>query len=79
MVRSQFLPLDLAIQMKMRRNNLKQRDMDIMSYTEPFQTLSIRGGVEEEDEKVARYMSGMKFNIQDEIGLNISGTLREFF
>ena len=63
----------------MRRNNLKQRDMDVMSYTKKFHTLSIRGGVEEEDEKFARYMSGLKFNIQDEIGLNIPRTLGECF
>ena len=79
MIRSQFLPSNLAIQMKMRRNNLKQRDMDIMSYTEQFHTLSIKGEVEDEDEKVAKYMSGLKFNIQDEIGLNIPRTLGECF
>ena len=65
--------------MKMRRNNLKQRGMDIMSYTEQFYTLSVKGGVEDEDEKIARYMSGLKFNIQDEIGLNIPRTLGECF
>lgn len=41
MVRSRFLQSDLAIQIKMRRNNLNQRDMDVMSYTEKFHTLSI--------------------------------------
>lgn len=60
MVRNQFLPSDLAIQIKIRRNNLKQMDMDVMSYTEQFHTLSIRGGLEDEDEEVARYINGLK-------------------
>ena len=60
MVRSQFLPSDLAIQIKIKRNNLKQKDMDVMTYTKQFHTLSIRGGVEDEDEKVARYINGLK-------------------
>ena len=50
-----------------------------MSYTQKFHTLSIRGGVKEEDDKVASFMNGLKFNIQDEIGLNIPRTLEEFF
>ena len=65
--------------MKIRRNKLKQRDMDVMSYTEKFHTLRIRGEVEEEDENFARYTSVLKFNIQDGIGLNIPGTLGECF
>lgn len=79
MVRSQFLPSDLAIQIKMRRNNLRQRDLDIMSYTEQFHTLRIRGGAKDEDEKVVRYINGLKYNIQDEIGLNMPRTLGECF
>lgn len=79
MVRNQFFPSDLAIQIKIRRNNLKQRDMDVMSYTEQFHTLSIRGGLEDEDEKVSRYINGLKYNIQDEIGLNVPRTLGECF
>ena len=38
MVRSQFLPSYLAIQINMTRNNLKQRDMDVMTYIEQFHT-----------------------------------------
>ena len=57
---------------------MKQRDMDVMIYTKQFHTLSIRGGVEEE-EKVARYMSGLKFSIQDKIGLSIPRNLGECF
>ena len=57
---------------------MKQSEMDVMTYTEKFHTLSIRG-VEDEDEKVARYMSGLRYNIQDEIGLNVPRTLGERF
>ena len=53
--------------------------MDVMSYTKKLHTPSIRGGVEEDDEEVERYMIVLKFNIQDEIGLNILRTLGECF
>ena len=79
MVKQKFLQSDLAIQLKMRRNNLEQREMDVMTYTEKLHTLSIRGGVEDEDEKVARYMSGLRYTIQDEIRLNVPRTLGECF
>ncbi|XP_059068278.1 uncharacterized protein LOC131858838 [Cryptomeria japonica] len=79
MMKEQFLPSDFAIQTKRMRQNFKQRDMDVMTYTEQFHKLSIRGGVEDEDEKVARYLNGLRYNLQDEIGLNVPQTLGDCF
>ena len=48
--------------------------MTVKDYTEEFYKLTIRSGHPElSKEKVAWYMNGLRFNIQDEVGmLNIS-------
>ncbi|XP_059068481.1 uncharacterized protein LOC131858990 [Cryptomeria japonica] len=79
MMKDQFLPSDYAIQTKRLRQNLKQKDMDVMTYTKKFHKLSIRGGLEDEDEKVSRYLNGLGYTLQDEIGLSIPKTLGECF
>ena len=44
--------------------------MTIKEYTEEFYKLSIRSGhVEDDLEKVARYINGLRYEIQDEISL----------
>ncbi|XP_059064560.1 uncharacterized protein LOC131856697 [Cryptomeria japonica] len=79
MMKDQFFPSDYAIQTKRLRQNQKQKDMDVMTYTKKFHKLSLRGGLEDEDEKVARYLNGFRYNMQDEIGLSIPKTLGECF
>lgn len=49
--------------------------MDVMTYIEQFHTLSIRSGLEDEDEKVAIYLNGLRYNLQYEIGLSIPKTI----
>jgi hypothetical protein len=42
--------------------------MRVKEYTEEFCRLNIRDGhIEEDDEKVARYINGLRYEIQDEI------------
>ncbi|XP_059077971.1 uncharacterized protein LOC131876558 [Cryptomeria japonica] len=53
LIKERFLPSDYSIHVKRMRQNLKQKDMDVMAYIEQFHKLSIRGGYEEEDEKLA--------------------------
>lgn len=44
--------------------------MDVKKYTEEFYKLSIRSGHMEEDmDKVARYLNGLRSNLQDELSL----------
>lgn len=63
LIKDQFLPSDYTIHVKKMRQNLRQKDMDVMSYTEQFHKLSIRGGLEDEEEKIARYLNGLRFDL----------------
>jgi hypothetical protein len=43
---------------------LRQKDMDVSRYTEQFHKLDIRASHDEDvEEKVARYLRGLKYNI----------------
>ena len=64
----QFLPTDYEIQMYQKVQNMRQKDMSISAYTEEFNKMSIRARRQEEElEKVARYLNGLRQRIQDEI------------
>jgi hypothetical protein len=46
--------------------------MTMKEYTEEFYRINIRAGhCESDDEKVARYMNGMRYDIQDEMSMMI--------
>jgi len=50
--------------------NLRQRALTVKEYTEEFYKVSIRAGeAQDTDEKVARYMNGLRMDIHDEISL----------
>jgi hypothetical protein len=50
--------------------NLRQKLMTVKEYTEEFYRLNIRvGHRESDDEKVARYLNGLRYDIQDELGM----------
>lgn len=79
-VKGQFLPGDYAIQTFRKLQNRKQKEMDVMTYTKKFHKLSIIvGHVEDEVEKIARYINGLKFNIQDQLSLSTPRTVEECF
>ena len=51
-----------------KMQNLRQRDMSVNEYIEEFYTLDIRSGhVDDDVEKIARYLNGLRYRIQDEI------------
>lgn len=63
-MKGKFLPKDYAIQMFRKLQGLKQKEMDVKTYTEEFYKLSIRSSHNEnENEKIARYLGGLRFNI----------------
>lgn len=63
-IKSNFLPSNYVIQMFKKLHGLKQKEMYVKAYTEEFYKLSIRvGHMEDEVEKVARYLSGLRINI----------------
>jgi hypothetical protein len=50
--------------------NLRQKGMTVKEYTEEFYRLNIRTGQRERDEeKVARYINGLRYEIQDELSM----------
>jgi hypothetical protein len=62
-----FIPRDYQISLFRRMQNLRQKLMTVKEYTEEFYRLNIRAGHRESnDEKVVRYMNGLRYKIQDE-------------
>jgi hypothetical protein len=62
-----FIPIDYQITLFKRMQNLIQKLMTVKEYTEEFYKLNIRAGHQEsDDEKVSKYMNGLRYVIQDE-------------
>ena len=77
-VKENYLPEDYEIQLHRKRQGLKQKDMDVASYTEKFHKLCLRSKIQKEEPiKVARYLSGLKWNIPEEISLWTPTTIQE--
>lgn len=60
--------------------NLRQRSMTVKEYTKEFYKVSIRDGkTQDTDEKVARYMNGLRMEIQDEVSILSPKTIEEAY
>jgi hypothetical protein len=69
-MKAKFIPMDYQITLFQRMQNLRQKLMSVKEYTEEFYKINIRAGHREsDDEKVARYMNGLRYDIQDEMGM----------
>jgi hypothetical protein len=69
-MKAKFIPRDYQISLFRRMQNLRQKLMTMKEYTEEFYRLNIRAGHRESnDEKVARYMNGLRYKIQDEMSM----------
>ena len=67
-VKKKFLPADYQVSLLRKMQNLKQKDMTVKEYTKEFYRLDIRSGhVDDDVEKIARYINGLRSRIQDEI------------
>jgi hypothetical protein len=65
-----FIPRDYQITLFRRMQNLRQKMMIVKEYTEEFYRLNIREGHQEsDDEKVSRYLNGLRYDIQDELSM----------
>jgi hypothetical protein len=63
-MKEKFIPKDYQITLFWRMQNLRQKMMLVKEYTEEFYKLNINAGHREsDDEKVARYMNGLRYDI----------------
>ena len=64
-MKPKFIPRDYQISLFRRMQNLRQKLMTVKEYTKEFYRLNIREGHREsDDEKVARYLNGLRYDIQ---------------
>jgi hypothetical protein len=69
-MKAKFIPKDYQITLFWRMQNLRQKLMSVKEYTEVFYKINIRAGHREsDDEKFARYMNGLRYEIQDEMSM----------
>ena len=67
-VKKKFFPTDYQVSLLRKMQNLRQRDMTVKEYTEEFYRLDIRfGHVDDNVEKISRYINRLRSGIQDEI------------
>jgi hypothetical protein len=69
-MKAKFIPRDYHISLFRRMHNLRQKLMTVKEYTEEFYRINIRAGHHESNnEKVSRYMNGLRYEIQDEMSM----------
>ena len=79
-MKEKFIPRDYQISLFRRMQKLRQKLMTVKEYTEEFYRLNIRAGHREShDEKVARYMNGLRYEIQDELNLETIRTVEDAY
>jgi hypothetical protein len=79
-MKEKFIPRDYQITLFRRMQNLRQKLMTVKEYTEEFYKLNIRAGHREsDDEKVSRYMNGLRYDIQDEMSMVTIRTVEDAY
>jgi hypothetical protein len=69
-MKAKFIPRYYQITLFIRMQNLRQKLMTVKEYTEEFYRMNIRAGHRESnDENVAKYMNGLRYEIQDEMSI----------
>ena len=69
-LRGKFLPKDFHISLFKQMQNLKHKTMTVREYTEEFYKINLRAGyIKVTVEKVAKYLNGLRYDIQDELSL----------
>ena len=69
-LKGKFLPKYYTLIFLRKMKNLRQKSMTVREYTEEFYKVNIRSGhIEDTPERVARYVNGLRFDIQDELSL----------
>lgn len=79
-LRGKFLPKGYMPTLFRSIQNIKQRAMTVREYPEEFYKVNIRAQyVEDSAEKIARYINGLKLDIQDEISVLSPTTVEETY
>jgi hypothetical protein len=79
-MKAKFIPKDYKITLLWRMHNLRQKLMSVKEYTEEFYKINIRAGHwESDDEKVARYMNGLRYDIEDEMSMMTLRTIEDAY
>jgi hypothetical protein len=79
-MKAKFMPKDYQINLFRKLQNLRQKGMTVKEYTEEFYKLNIRTGQREKDEeKVSRYINGLRYEIQDEINMMSVRTVEDAY
>jgi hypothetical protein len=79
-IKAKFILRDYQITLFRRMQNLRQKLMTVKEYTEEFYRLNIRAGHHEsDDEKDARYMNGLRYDIQDEMSMMTIQTVEDAY
>ena len=79
-LKGKFLPSDYQLTLFRQMQNLRQRLLTVKEYIEEFYRVSIRARqFQDTPEKTARYVNGLKLEIQDEIGLLSPKTVEEAY
>ena len=69
-VKKKFLTTDYQVSLLRKMQNLRQRDMTMKECAKEFYRLDIRSRhVDDDVEKITRYINGLRYGIQDEIFL----------
>ena len=67
-IKKKFIPNNYQVNLLRRMQNLKQKDISVNDYTEEFYRLDIKlEHVDDKIEKVARYLNGLRYGIQDQM------------
>jgi hypothetical protein len=79
-MKAKFIPRDYQITLFRRMQNLRQKLMTVNEYMEELYRLNIRESHwESDDEKVARYMNGLRYDIQDEMSMVTIRTVEDAY
>ena len=79
-VKNIFLPANYQVILLRKMQNLRQRDMSVKECIEEFYRLDIKSRhVDDDVEKIARYLNGLRSRIQDVISFVKSESVEEAY
>jgi hypothetical protein len=79
-MKAKFIPRNYQITLFQRMQNLREKLMSVKEYTEKFYRINIKAGHREsDDEKVVRYMNGLRYDIQYEMSMMTIRTVEDAY